>query len=176
MADIIDFEAAQPHETGMARCGACGREWVAVAPVHRSVGGLECPSCHVMAGDYLVEGHDHGEYADGCRATDLRSALSAANAARDQAIKERDEARAVGPWEDMAMRNEALMAANSILTAKLDAARKALEDARVFVHDVATSYDHDEDAHRYNTPCRECGAKASEILLTAALTEMKGDE
>lgn len=35
----------------------------------------------------------------------------------------------------------------------------ALREVMEFVRDVATNYDHDSDAHRYGTPCRECGAQ-----------------
>ena len=45
-----------------------------------------------------------------------------------------------------------LSVANATTNAAL---RKVME----FVRDVATNYDHDEDAHKYHTPCRECGAK-----------------
>ena len=30
---------------------------------------------------------------------------------------------------------------------------------RAFAKNVADNYDHDEDAHRYNTPCRVCEAE-----------------
>jgi len=53
------------------------------------------------------------------------------------------------------------------------AEREAL-DKRVFdfVRYIATSYDHDDDAHRYNTSCRVCDAVAllAELRSPAALT------
>lgn len=35
---------------------------------------------------------------------------------------------------------------------------EALNAACNVLHDVETQYDHDTDAHRYGTPCRECEA------------------
>ena len=53
------------------------------------------------------------------------------------------------------------------------AEREAL-DKRVFdfVRYIATSYDHDDDAHRYNTSCRVCDAVAllAELRSPSALT------
>lgn len=37
--------------------------------------------------------------------------------------------------------------------------RKNLANMKETLRDIATNYDCDEDAHRYNTPCRECEAK-----------------
>lgn len=45
-AEIIALDEHRPHEVGPAYCRACGHGWVAVAPVVRDPGGLECPNCH----------------------------------------------------------------------------------------------------------------------------------
>ena len=47
---VIELDAYRPHRSGFARCGWCGREWVAVVPENREEGPLECPSCHLMTG------------------------------------------------------------------------------------------------------------------------------
>jgi hypothetical protein len=48
MGDVVDLrpkggDADGPHLAGEAVCGACGREWVAVAPAGTIA--LECPGC-----------------------------------------------------------------------------------------------------------------------------------
>jgi hypothetical protein len=35
----------------------------------------------------------------------------------------------------------------------------------IFIRDVATNYDHDEDAHKYGTRCRKC--EAAKLLVTS---------
>ena len=49
MSEVIPFKAKErtdadgPHCEGQAFCGACGHEWVAVAPI--GVVHLDCPEC-----------------------------------------------------------------------------------------------------------------------------------
>jgi hypothetical protein len=54
--DVVSIDEYRPHETGGAGCLACGHEWVAVVPVMRDAGLLECPRCHMMAGAFSREG------------------------------------------------------------------------------------------------------------------------
>jgi hypothetical protein len=35
-----------------------------------------------------------------------------------------------------------------------------IDELEAFVKNIASNYDCDEDAHKYNTPCRCCDAKA----------------
>ena len=39
-------------------------------------------------------------------------------------------------------------------------ARELIKEMRAFCKDVADNYDCDSDAHKYNTGCRSCNAKA----------------
>lgn len=54
---VISLASRKPEPTnaGEAKCLACGREWIAVAPI--SVIALECPSCGMLRGlfKYLCE-------------------------------------------------------------------------------------------------------------------------
>jgi len=53
--NVVSLEEHQAHESGTARCASCGREWVAVAPVRRRMdAGLECPTCGMLDGYYLI--------------------------------------------------------------------------------------------------------------------------
>lgn len=44
-------EENTPHNTGDARCLACGHKWIAVAPV--GTDWLECSECHLMKGRFI---------------------------------------------------------------------------------------------------------------------------
>jgi len=48
----------------------------------------------------------------------------------------------------------------SSLKADADAVELQVHDMMVFVRNVATDWDCDDDAHRYGTPCRACQAEA----------------
>ena len=48
---VISLDDHRPHIVGPARCGVCGSEWVAVAPVKgEAERKLECPTCGFMEG------------------------------------------------------------------------------------------------------------------------------
>lgn len=63
MSEIVDISAlrADPHNTGKARCMACGHEEIAVAPV--GVVWMECSECHAMKSLFIgpceIEGAAH---------------------------------------------------------------------------------------------------------------------
>jgi hypothetical protein len=42
---IVNLDDHRAHETGHAGCRACKYRYVAVAPVARERGGMECPRC-----------------------------------------------------------------------------------------------------------------------------------
>lgn len=54
-------------------------------------------------------------------------------------------------------------------TPREDKLRKALEDACVELNNIDSNYDHDEAAHRYNTPCRKCAAAQAVIEINKVL-------
>src|SRR6185436_8318072 len=59
---------------------------------------------------------------------------------------------------------------NQKLRAQVAALTQALKAARATLHDIASNFDHDSDAHRYNTTCRECAATKAVEAIDAALT------
>jgi hypothetical protein len=56
--NVVDFVAYTPHEEGWCSCDACGYRWIGVAPCRREEGGLrengglQCPSCGEMKGEF----------------------------------------------------------------------------------------------------------------------------
>jgi hypothetical protein len=52
------------------------------------------------------------------------------------------------------------------LSARVATLEARLRDAEAFARNVATNYDHDNDAHRYGTSCRVC--MAEDFLARAA--------
>lgn len=52
----------QPHEAGIAMCGECGFEWMAVCPF--GVQTYECPECEEMAGFMIFRNFLKGKSVD----------------------------------------------------------------------------------------------------------------
>jgi hypothetical protein len=48
----LDSRRPDPHVAGPAKCLACGKEWVSVAPLGTFT--LECPECHTERGVYVA--------------------------------------------------------------------------------------------------------------------------
>ena len=48
MGQVHDIAERKPHTAGLARCGGCGHEWMAVCPT--GVLAMECPECGQMKG------------------------------------------------------------------------------------------------------------------------------
>lgn len=39
-------EKKDPHSIAPAKCGKCGKEWIAVYPTGTEHSNIECPVCH----------------------------------------------------------------------------------------------------------------------------------
>lgn len=81
--NVVQFVDYTPHNAGWCSCGNCGHRWMGVAPARRDEGGLredgglECPSCGQMMGEFehplLCEGDASCCYSYrpcGCRCHD----------------------------------------------------------------------------------------------------------